>query len=130
MKTILLLLSLAFSGWATAEQDSRLAALQAAYNLMQSEQQSVYQQFLMAEELRRSELQEWSVAMPRTYPAVGTDTYRQLNFEENTRLQRDRLERLQRYDRDISQAYARFIELGERKKALLDQILELSKPPQ
>lgn len=130
MKTVLLLLSLLFSALAVAEDDPRLAALQAAYNLMHSEQQSVYQHFLMAEELRRSEIQEISVAMPRTYLAAGMDTYRQLNFEENTRLQRDRLERLQRYDRDVSQAYARYIELGERKKALLDQILELSKPPQ
>lgn len=130
MKSVLLLLSLLFSGWVAAEEDSRLAALQTAYNLMQLEQQSVYQHFLMAEELRRSEIQEISVAMPRTYLATGTDTYRQLNFEENTRLQRDRLERLQRYDRDVSQAYARYIELGERKKAVLDQILELSKPTQ
>jgi len=59
---------------------------------------------------------------------MGTDRESTLNYEENVRLQQKRLEQLERYDRDLSQAYSRFLELGNQKKALLDQIIELTQP--
>jgi hypothetical protein len=107
------------SGWVYADPDTRLLQLEAAVNQLHQEQQSLYQQFLMTQELRRNAFQDIA-------PTLGLDGTRSLSYDENVRLQRERLELLERYDRDLSQAYSRFLELGEQKKALLDQIMELS----
>lgn len=130
---LLLILSLLTASPALAQTqalpDPRLTALEAALNRVQLEQQSVYQQFLMAQELRRNELQEQSTpVVTQSYP-IGRDNLRPIDYDENVRLQKERAERLQRYDRDIAKAYARHQELGQQKKALLDQIMELSQQP-
>lgn len=130
---LLLILSLLTASPALAQTqalpDPRLIALEAALNRVQLEQQSVYQQFLMAQELRRNELQEQSMpVVTQSYP-IGRDNLRPIDYDENVRLQKERAERLQRYDRDIAKAYARHQELGQQKKALLDQIMELSQQP-
>lgn len=128
MASAALILALSAPGVALAQADPRLATLEAALNRVQLEQQSVYQQFLMAQELRRNELQESSSpVVTQSYP-MGRDNSRPVDYDESVRLQRERQERLQRYDRDIARAYARHQELGVQKKALLDQIMELSQP--
>lgn len=108
-----------------AQPDPRLAALEAAFNRVQAEQQSVYQQFQMAQELRRNELREPNPNDSRNY-SMGADAPRPVDYDANQKLLRERQERLQRYERDINQSYARYQELGVQKKALLDQIIELS----
>jgi hypothetical protein len=123
---LLLIISLLATGPALAQSDARLVALEAALNRVQLEQQSVYQQFLMAQELRRNELQEQSMPVVTQSYSMGTDNSRPIDYDENVRRQKERAERLQRYDRDITKAYARHQELGVQKKALLDQIMELS----
>lgn len=130
MKSVLLIVFLLTSGWALAEQDSRLVQLAAAYDRLQLEQQAAYQQFQMTQELRRNELQDSAPITLQNYSVMGQDSMRSLDYDENIRKQRERQERLQRYDREISQAYSRFMELGYRKKALLDQIMELTQPAQ
>lgn len=129
MRLVLLTLLLLASTSLLAETDPRLSQLETAFNRVQQEQQSMYQQFLMAQELRRNELQEQSTTALRGYSVMGADNTRPLDYDENVRLQRERQERLQRYERDISQSYARYLELGYQKKVLLDQIIELSQPP-
>ena len=130
MRYLLLILLLGMSSAAFAQPDPRLASLEAALNRVQLEQQSVYQQFLMAQELRRNELQEQQQAPSsvRGYSVMGMEANRPLDYDENLRLQRERQERLLRYERDIHQAYSRYLELGQQKKGLLDQIMELAQP--
>lgn len=129
MKTLLLILSLLGCGWALADADPRIAQLEAAYNRIHQEQMAVFQQFQMTQEMRRNELEKSApTTITRNYPAIGMDSSRSLDYDENIRLQQAQQERLQRYNREISQTYARYLELGERKKALLEQIMALSAP--
>ena len=128
MKAALLILLLIGSGWAFADQDPQVQRLETAINQLQQEQQSVYQQFLMSQELRRNELQNNRTSSAGGYSTMGPDSSRAIDYDENLRLQREQQDRLQRYDRDVSQAYSRFLELGAQKKALLDQLMELSQP--
>ena len=128
MKAALLMLLLIGSGWVFADQDPQVQRLEAAINQLQQEQQSVYQQFLMSQELRRNELQNNRSSLAGGYSTMGPDSSRAIDYDENLRLQREQQDRLQRYDRDVSQAYSRFLELGAQKKALLDQLMELSQP--
>jgi hypothetical protein len=129
MKILFLILALLTVGRAAAEtEESRLERLEAAYNRVQQEQQAVFQQFQMSQELRRNEL-EPPPSSPgiRRYSAMGEDS-RALDYDENVRQQQARQERLLRYDREISRAYTRYLELASQKKALLDQMQEAPEP--
>lgn len=130
MKALLLILLLLASGSALADADPRLTQLAAAYNRLHQEQLAVYQQFQMIQELRRNELDEPVPSVIRNYSTTGMDNARSLDYDETVRQQQARQERLQRYDHEISQAYARYLELGNQKKALLNRIseLELAQP--
>lgn len=130
MKVLILLLALLGFGRADAQPpDDRLARLEAAYNRIQLEQQSVFQQFQMAQELRRNELQEAQPPAAISRYPQGTGGSQVLDYDENVRRQQARQERLLRYEQEISRAYRRYLELGDQKKALLDQIQALQ-PPQ
>jgi hypothetical protein len=89
----------------------------------------MYQQFEMVQELRRNELRERQPPAIQGYSALGSnpDGEVSIDFNENARRQREKQERLQAYDREISQTHARYMELAARKKTLLDQINELAK---
>ena len=129
MKILVLILALLNFGWAAAETDeARLERLESAYIRAQQEQQAVFQQFQMTQELRRNELEPpQPSAAVRRYSAMGEDS-RALDYDENVRQEQTRQERLQRYDREISRAYTRYIELGNQKKALLDQMQQAQAP--
>lgn len=129
MKTLLFILLLSGAAWAVAETDPRLRELQVEYEHVHQEQQSMYQQFQMVQELRRNELQERPQSAVQGYSAAGNDAAKALDFDENVRRQRERQERLQGYDRDIERAYKRYMELSNRKKVLFEQMAELSKQP-
>lgn len=110
-----------------ADPATRLATLEAAHNRVQLEQQAVYQQFMMAQEMVRSARQSLAgpqLGLPRTLPAPGASP--PIDYDENQRLQQQRELQLQVYERDVTEAYARYLELGRRKQALLEQLLELS----
>jgi hypothetical protein len=83
----------------------------------------------MTQEMRHNELEQETPSITRNYSLMGVDNTRLLDYDENFRLQQARQERLLHYDREINQAYARYQELSDRKKALLDQIKSLSLSP-
>jgi len=91
----------------------------------------MYQQFEMVQELRRNELRERQPPAIQGYSALGSnpDGEVSIDFNENARRQREKQERLQAYDREISQTHARYMELAAKKKALLDEINALAKVP-
>ncbi|HEX6733271.1 MAG TPA: hypothetical protein VF096_00545 [Azonexus sp.] len=129
MKAVLPILLLLPFGWAAGQSgDPRLERLEAAYNRLQQEQQSRFQQFQMLQELRRNELQDASApAGTRAYSATGMDS-RIVDYDDNARQQQQRQERLQRYDQEMDLAYRRYLDLDNQKKALLDQMLDLQQP--
>jgi hypothetical protein len=81
--------------------------------------------------LRRNEIQD---SQPRTVQGYltmgGVKDAPPASYDDNIRLQRERTERIQQYTRDLSQLYARYAELGNQKRALLDQLTELAQQTQ
>ena len=89
---------------------------------IQHEQQSVFQHFQMIQELRRAE-------MERLNPPVVTNPpyYDEApSYEKQQEYLQDTQERIRRYGADLDGLYARYRELEERKRQLLDRMLELS----
>jgi hypothetical protein len=142
MKPIILALLLLFSGvtapvyaqatlGSSTKPDPRLAQLEIALNHLSQEQQAVYQQFQMIQELRRNEIQDSQPLTVQGYLTMGgVKDAPPASYDDNIRLQRERTERIQQYTRDLSQLYARYAELGNQKGALLDQLTELAQQTQ
>ena len=114
--------------------DPEMARLEAVLNHVNQEQRAVYQQFQMTQELRRNEMQEGYPPMqaPSTmvqgfYVAGGLKDNPPQSYDDNVRLLRERQERIQQYTEDLNRLYARYAELGEQKKVLLDQLMELAR---
>lgn len=105
--------------------DPRIMELQARLNAVNQVQQSLYQQFQMIQELRRNEIMG---TYPQVLPGGGLSNLPPINYDDTVRLQRERQERLQRYERDLDELYARYAELDEQKKAILDELLDFSNP--
>ncbi|ODT80135.1 MAG: hypothetical protein ABS69_06740 [Nitrosomonadales bacterium SCN 54-20] len=111
--------------------DPRLAQLEMALNHLSQEQQAVYQQFQMIQELRRNEIQDNQPLTAQGYLAMGgVKDAPPASYDDNIQLQRERTERIQQYTRDLNQLYARYAELGNQKRALLDQLTELAQQAQ
>lgn len=125
MRRILPLILLCGAGAAMADTDPRMLELETSYNRVQMEQQAVYQQFQMIQEMRRNELQAQST-LTRPYGAMSAGI---VDYDENQRQLRERDERLQRYERDMSQAYARYLRLSDEKRLLLDRMNDAAAAP-
>lgn len=119
------------AGKSDIKPDPRLAQLEMALNHLSQEQQAVYQQFQMIQELRRNEIQDSQPLTAQGYLAMGgVKDAPPASYDDNIRLQRERTERIQQYTRDLNQLYARYAELGNQKRALLDQLAELAQQTQ
>ena len=88
----------------------------------------------MVQELRRNETQvNPPQAVLNTSPAQdsytmgGMNSNPPLSYDENVRLQRERQERIQQYTRDLNDLYSRYSELEEQKRAVLGQLMELTR---
>jgi uncharacterized protein YutE (UPF0331/DUF86 family) len=115
--------------------DPEMARLEAVLNYVNQEQRAVYEQFQMTQELRRNEMQEGypqTMQAPSTmghgfHVAGGLKDNPPQSYDDNVRLLRERQERIQQYTEDLNRLYERYAELGEQKKVLLDQLMELAK---
>jgi hypothetical protein len=132
----LLLLSLGLPGAVLSQaslridpqRDPRVEQLETVLNKVQEEQQSVYQQFQMTQELRRNEIQEGNpLIVQGSTDMGGVRNAPPTNYDDNIRLQRERQERVQQYTRDLNSLYARYSELGEQKRALIDRLMEITR---
>ena len=104
--------------------DPRITQLEMALNHVSQEQQSVYQQFQMLQELRRNEIQD---SNPLVQGMGGVKDMPPISYDESIAQQRERKERFNQHTRDLDRLYARYAELGEQKKVILDQLRELAK---
>jgi hypothetical protein len=115
--------------------DPRIAQLEMALNQIDQERQAVYQQFQMTQELRRNEIQEnnpqviqganTTSLMP--YATGGLKDNAPISYDDQVRLLRERQERIQQYGQDLNRLYSRYAELGEQRRALFDQLMELTR---
>jgi chromosome segregation ATPase len=106
---------------ADSEIDAQVKRVEAALSRLQAEQQSVYQQFQMVQELRRQAMQQArqpeQVSRPSTSPQ---------NYDDMVREQQAQQDREQRYQYEADRLYDRYRELEEQKKPLLERLNELA----
>jgi len=116
----LLLLQLSFT--AAADNGSELEKLYSALNMLNQQQQAIYQQFQMVQELRRSG------SVPLLY---GTPMYPQLsgeiaNYDEVVAAQKSAALRGEYLYQQADQLLAKYNEIEEMKKPLQLRIYDLS----
>ena len=121
--TCILLLAAAVAAASDADRDDQLRRLEGAVSRLQQEQQSAYQQFGMVQELRRSLIQQTT---PLPLPAVSGIDGDVPDYDEQVRQRKQLEEQLRRYSVELDRLYARYRELEEQKRPLLDRISELS----
>ena len=107
--------------------DPRLVQMEMALNYLTQEQQAVYQQFQMIQELRRSEIEDIHPIIMGPPAMGGVKEGPPPSYDDTVRLQQERRERIEQYTRDLNQLYLRYAELGNQKKILLDQMTELAR---
>ena len=107
-----------------AAGEAELLQLQAALTEIQQEQQALYQQFQMIQELRRTELDALNPPVVQNSPVYSMDSATS-NYDDVTRIRREREERVQQYSEDLNRLYARYRELDDQKKALRTRMNEL-----
>lgn len=105
--------------------DPRIAQMEMALNLVNQEQQLVYQQFQMLQEMRRSEVQDINPLVMQDMG--GVKDMPPISYDESVRVQRERRDRIQQHARELDRLYARYSELGEQKKAILEQLREVTR---
>jgi hypothetical protein len=129
LRTLLTAIWLLYAAVAAAsetDQDEQLRRLDFAVSRIQQEQQSAYQQFGMVQELRRSLIQQTTPPPPPAVSGIDNDLP---DYDEQVRQRRQLEEQLRRYTEELDRLYARYRELEEQKRPLLDRISELSRSP-
>jgi hypothetical protein len=112
----LLLLQLSFA--ASADDSAELQNLYDALNMLNQQQQAIYQQFQMVQELRFSNT-------PQLYvPPVGSGEI--ANYDEAVAAQNQAIQRAEDLYLQADQLLAKYSEIEERKKPLQQRIYELS----
>ena len=105
---------------ARAELQVRIRGVEAALSRINAEQQSVYQQFQMVQEMRRSDERQMQPLQSYTPPPTPP------NYDDVKREEAERAQRINDYQYELDRLYARYRELEEQKKPLLDALAELA----
>jgi hypothetical protein len=126
MKWIVAAFALLLFGVALADPaaDAEIRRLETHLNLLQQEQQSVYQQFQMIQELRRAEIDAQFPQVIQNSPdyAMGNPPP---NYEDVVRQKAERDYRIKQYTDDLNRLYARYREIEGQRKALLERLNQL-----
>jgi hypothetical protein len=116
----LLLLPLSFA--ASADNSTELEKLYGALNMLNQQQQAVYQQFQMVQELRRSGGSPLLYGAPTLPPPSGQIA----NYDEVVAAQRSAVLRGEALYQQADQLLAKYNEIEEMKKPLQLRIYDLS----
>src|SRR5262245_23215780 len=122
---LLFLLAVPLQVQAQAETDAEVKRLEAALGRIQQAQASVYQQFQMAQELRRAELAKTDPFAPQpnvSAPPPG-------DYNELQRSREAREQRIRDLGAELDRLYARYQELEAQKAPLLSRLGELASRP-
>jgi hypothetical protein len=96
--------------------------VQAALQRVQHEQQSLYQQFQMIQEMRRLALEELNPPVVYNVPYYEEAP----SYEDEQRKLEERRTRVERYTEELDGLYQRYRELEDRKRELLEQLQQLA----
>lgn len=102
----------------------QLKRLESALDAVRQEQQSVFQQFQMAEGLQRSEMQSIETGPPPVYVPEGQAP----SYNDAVRAKQERQDRLKHYSEELRRLSARYRELEGQSRSLVDQIRALAQP--
>jgi hypothetical protein len=124
MRRLLPLALLLWFGLAAGQEsvDAQIRRLETALNRIQAEQQSVYHQFQMVQELRRSEIVQYQQSI-QVYTPPATPP----NYDDVVRDKEARDARMREYDYEVERLYDRYRELEEQKRPLLERLAELAR---
>lgn len=120
----LLLLLLAYAGAASGAESvqQRMRQIDSALGRISAEQQSVYQQFNMVQEVRRNEERQMLAPAPQAYMPSSSPP----NYDDIRRAEEARVQRLRDMQYELDRLYARYRELEQQKKPLLDALSALA----
>jgi hypothetical protein len=107
-----------------AELDAEAKRIEATLNRIAQAQQGVYQQFQMVQELRRAELGRPDPFAPQ--PNVGIAPPPQ-DYNELQRQREYRENRIRDLTAELDRLYARYQELEDQKRPLLERLGELAR---
>lgn len=132
MKTILVFLVLTFTTAVLADaeksaEQTQLKQLETALERVHQESQSVYQQFLMVQELRRNNASEPSMNVP--LPSTPGQSIPVPNYNDLMKQKQARQARIEKYTTDLDRLYARYQELENEKQQILEQMDLLNQKP-
>lgn len=103
--------------------ESQIKELEASLLRTTQNQQSVFQQFQMLQEIRRFEVAQDSLAaLPQPPQTGGVLPPPILDYDEVVRAKQDRQRKLQQYTMDLEVLYQRFQELESEKRMIMEQI--------
>jgi len=123
-RALWLLLLLPGLVWADAEAEVELRRIDALLSRIQQEQQSVFQQFQMIQELRRIELQAANPTVIQNSPVYAGGNAVP-NVEDVARERQQRDDRIRLYTDELAQLFARYQELEQTRASLLDRQAQL-----
>ena len=116
----LLLLQLSFSA-AAADNGAELEKLYSALNMLNQQQQSIYQQFQMVQEIRRG-----SVPLLYGMPIPSQLNGQIANYDAVVEAQKNAILRGENLFRQADQLLAKYNEIEEMKKPIQSRIYDLS----
>ena len=104
--------------------EEQIRQLEASLSRIHQNQQNIFQQFQMIQELRRFELtQEEEIISPPLTGSVMSDTLP--SYEEMVKRKETRQKRLQQHTSDLDQLYSQYQDLEVEKQFLIEQINNL-----
>ena len=105
--------------------DAEIRRIEAQLTLLQQVQQSAFQQFQMIQELRRAEIEAQYPQVIQNLPdyAMGNAPP---NYDDLVRQKAEREYRIKQYTEDLNRLYARYREIEDQKKALLERLSQLA----
>ncbi|MET0918060.1 MAG: hypothetical protein ABWY07_06500 [Burkholderiales bacterium] len=110
--------------FAQTEADAELKRLEAALGRISQAQQSVYQQFQMVQELRRAELARPDPFAPQANVGIAPPPR---DYNDLQREREARETRIKDLSAELDRLYARYQELEEQKRPLVERMSELSR---
>lgn len=106
--------------FAANHSEQQIVTLEAAVAQLQQEQQTLFQQFQMLQELRRHEMTLSDQTYTTTHEVnVGGEAPR---YEDAVQKQRESDEKIQRYTRELNDLYTRYQEVENERNVLIEQI--------
>lgn len=116
----LLLLQFSFSA-AAADNDAELEKLYSALSMLNQQQQSIYQQFQMVQEIRRG-----SIPLLYGMPIPSQPSGQITNYDAVVAAQKDAILRGESLSQQADQLLAKYSEIEEMKKPIQARIYDLS----